>query len=118
MYRTAVEKANRLVGGWPDEEAIISQLEGMYFETAAGYLYIRPDNHQGYKDAITGFSKNVAEYPFPILDPNRIITIPIRNITAPPGWPKGEPTSTFTWIDKTWPTLAGEPAKAAPAKKS
>ena len=34
MYRTAVEKANRLVGGWPDEEAIISQLEGMYFETA------------------------------------------------------------------------------------
>ena len=33
MYRTAIEKANRLVGGWPDEEAIISQLEGMYFET-------------------------------------------------------------------------------------
>src|SRR5438034_7017380 len=42
-------------------------------------------------DAVTGFSKNVAEYPFPILDPARIITIPIRNITAPPGWPKGEP---------------------------
>ena len=51
MYWTAVEKANRLVGGWPDKQAIISQLEGMYFETAAGYLYIRPDNHQGYKDA-------------------------------------------------------------------
>ena len=69
MYKTAVEKANKLVGGWPDEEAVISQLEGMYFETAAGYLYIRPDNHQGYKDAVTGFSKNVAEYPFQILDP-------------------------------------------------
>ena len=26
-------------------------------------------------------------------------------ITAPPGWPKGEPTSTYTWIDKTWPTV-------------
>ena len=108
MYRTAVEKANRLVGGWPDEEAIISQLEGMYFETAAGYLYIRPDNHQGYKDAVTGFSKNVAEYPFQILDPGRMITIPIRNITAPPNWPKpgtshNDPTSTYNWIKETWP---------------
>ena len=37
---------------------------------------------------MTGFSKNVAEYPFQILDPARMITIPIRNITAPPGWPK------------------------------
>src|SRR5437868_3121270 len=111
MYRTAVEKANRLVGGWPDEEAIISQLEGMYFETAAGYLYIRPDNHQGYKDAVTGFSKNVAEYPFQILDPGRMITIPIRNITAPPNWPKpgtshNDPTSTYNWIKETWPQVA------------
>ena len=70
----------------------------------AGYVYIRPDNHQGYKDALIGFSKNTDEYPFPILDPARIITIPIRSITAPPGWPKGEPTSTYTWIDKTWPS--------------
>ena len=110
MYKTAIEKANKLVGGWPDEEAIISQLEGMYFETAAGYLYIRPDNHQGYKDAVTGFSKNVAEYPFQILDPDRMITIPIRNITAPPGWPKpgnghNDPTATYNWIKETWPQV-------------
>ena len=110
MYRTAVEKANRLVGGWPDEEAIISQLEGMYFETAAGYLYIRPGNHQGYKDAVTGFSKNVAEYPFQVLDPGRMITIPIRNITAPPHWPKpgnghNDPTATYNWIKETWPQV-------------
>ena len=102
---------NGLVGGWPDEEAIISQLEGMYFETAAGYLYIRPDNHQGYKDAVTGFSKNVAEYPFQILDPGTMITIPIRNITAPPNWPKpgtshNDPTSTYNWIKETWPQVA------------
>jgi branched-chain amino acid transport system substrate-binding protein len=83
-----VEKANLLVGGWPDDEAIISQLEGLGIDTPAGYLYIRPDNHQGYKDAVTGFSKNVAEYPFQILDPARMVTIPIRNITAPPNWPK------------------------------
>src|SRR6184192_3681795 len=118
MLKTAIDKANHLAGGWPEDDAIISVLEGLMMAAPAGYVYIRPDNHQGYKDAITGFSKNVAEYPFPILDPNRIITIPIRNITAPPGWPKGEPTSTYTWIDKTWPTLAAaEPAKA-PAKKS
>jgi branched-chain amino acid transport system substrate-binding protein len=105
MLKTAVEKANKLSGGWPDDDQIISQLEGMMFAGPGGYVYIRPDNHQGYKDAITGFSKNVPEYPFPILDPARIITIPIRNITAPPGWPKGEPTSTYTWIDQTWPTV-------------
>jgi branched-chain amino acid transport system substrate-binding protein len=104
MLKTAIEKANRFAGGWPDDDAIISQLEGMGYAGPAGYIYIRPDNHQGYKDALTGFSKNVPEYPFPILDPDRVITIPIRNITAPPGWPKGEPTSTYTWIEQTWPT--------------
>src|SRR5262249_14970285 len=77
VLKTAVEKANKLTGGWPDEEAIISQIEGMMHAGPGGYVYFRPDNHQGYKDAITGFSKNVPEYPFPILDPNRIITIPI-----------------------------------------
>jgi branched-chain amino acid transport system substrate-binding protein len=105
MLKAAIEKANHLVGGWPDDDAIISLLEGMGYSGPGGYVYIRPDNHQGYKEAMTGFSKNVPEYPFPILDPDRIITIPIRSITAPPGWPKGEPTSTYTWIEKTWPTV-------------
>jgi branched-chain amino acid transport system substrate-binding protein len=111
MYKLAIEKANMLTGGWPDDAAIISMLEGMYFETAAGYLYIRPDNHQGYKDAITGFSKNVPEYPFQILDPKTAITIPIRNITAPPNWPKpgqghNDATATYNWIKETWPQVA------------
>ena len=111
MYKLAVEKANRLVGGWPDEEAIISQLEGMYYEAPAGYIYIRPDNHQAYKDAVTGFSKNVSDYQFSVLDPDRIITIPIRNITAPPNWPKpgtshNDPTATYNWIKTTWPQVS------------
>jgi len=56
---------------------------------------------------MTGFSVNSPDYPFQILDPNRIITIPIRNITAPPGGPApaGDDTRTYTWIDKTWPTV-------------
>ncbi|HYS15764.1 MAG TPA: ABC transporter substrate-binding protein, partial [Candidatus Binatia bacterium] len=105
MLKAAIDKANKLVGGWPDDDALVAMLEGAMMAGPAGYVYIRPDNHQGYKDAIIGFSKNVPEYPFPILDPARIITIPIRSITAPPGWPKGEPTSTYTWIDKTWPVI-------------
>jgi branched-chain amino acid transport system substrate-binding protein len=105
MLKAAIEKANRLAGGWPDDEAIISLLEGMGYAGPGGYVYIRPDNHQGYKEAMTGFSKNTPDYPFPVLDPDRIITIPIRSITAPPNWPKGEPTSTYTWIEKTWPTV-------------
>lgn len=104
MLKAAIEKANHFLGGWPDDEAIITMLEGMGYAGPGGYVYIRPDNHQGYKDTITGFSKNVPEYPFPILDPDRIITYPIRNITAPPDWPKGDPTSTYTWIQQTWPT--------------
>src|SRR6266851_3513549 len=31
MIKTAIEKANKLAGGWPDDEMIISQLEGMMF---------------------------------------------------------------------------------------
>jgi branched-chain amino acid transport system substrate-binding protein len=106
MVQSAIERANKLTGGWPDDDAIISQLENLGMAGPAGYVYFRPDNHQGYKDAVIGFSVNSKEYDFQILDPKRMITIPIRNITAPPGWPKGEPTSTYTWIDKTWPKVA------------
>jgi len=112
LVKAAVEKANKLEGGWPSDEAIISQLEGMGMDTPAGYLYIRPDNHQGYKDVVTGFSKNLPQYPFPVWDPDRVITIPIRNITAPAGWPKpgtshNDSTSAANWIKTTWPKLAG-----------
>jgi len=106
LLKQAVEKANKLTGGWPDDDAVISQLSGASISGPAGYLHIRPDNHQGYKDAVTGFSVNSGDYPFQILDANKFITIPIRNITAPPGWPKGEPTSTYTWIEQTWPKVS------------
>ena len=105
MLKTAIEKANKLVGGWPDDEAIIGQLEGLMYPGPAGYVYIRPDNHQAYKDAMTGFSLNDSKYEFLILDPNRVITIPIRSITAPPGYQKGEPTTTHRWIEETWPKV-------------
>ena len=44
--------------------------------------------------------------------PTEIITIPIRNITAPPNWPKpgqghNELTAAADWIKKTWPKAAG-----------
>jgi branched-chain amino acid transport system substrate-binding protein len=40
-----------------------------------------------------------------------MITIPIRNITAPPGWPKpgnghNDPTATYNWIKETWPQVS------------
>jgi branched-chain amino acid transport system substrate-binding protein len=103
MLKLAIEKANRLVGGWPDEDAIIAMLEGLAYDSPAGYVHIRADNHQGYKDGITGFSMQTKDYPFPVLDQRRVITVPIRSITAPPGYPKGEPTTTYKWIEETWP---------------
>ena len=95
-------------GGWPEDAAIIAMLEGMGLDTPAGYLYIRADNHQGYKDAVIGLSKNLPEYDFPVWDPKSIISIPIRNITAPPNWPKPgqgheESTAAAHWLKTTWP---------------
>ena len=107
LLKAAVEKANKLTGGWPDDEAIISQLEGLGLDSPAGYIYIRPDNHQGYKDTVIGITKNDPAYPFPVWNPESIITIPIRNITAPPNWPKPgtsheESTAAANWMKTTW----------------
>ena len=109
LLKYAIERANQLVGGWPDDDAIISQLEGLGLNAPAGYLYIRPDNHQGYKDSVTGMSKNLPEYDFPVWDPDSIIAIPIRDITAPPDWPKPgtsheESTAAANWLKTTWST--------------
>jgi branched-chain amino acid transport system substrate-binding protein len=112
LLKLAIEKANKLVGGWPDDEMIISQLENLGWDSPAGYIQIRSDNHQGYKDAVTGFSRNDPAYPFPVWDTERIITIPIRNITAPAHWPKpgtshNDVTSAYNWIKTSWPLAKG-----------
>ena len=70
MLEMAISRANKLMGGWPDDDMIISQLENLGMSGPAGYIYFRPDNHQAYKDAVTGFSINSPDYPFQILDPN------------------------------------------------
>ena len=77
-------------------------LEAMVMATPAGYLYIRPDDHSGFKPTVVGFSKNVPEYPFPIWDPDRIIVQDVRNVSAPLDWPKpgdghDDPSATYNW---------------------
>ena len=109
LLKAAIEKANLLAGGWPDDEAIIAMLEGSGLDSPAGYVYIRPDNHQGYKDTVIGMTKNDPKYDFPVWDPASIITIPIRDITAPPDWPKpgtshNESTAAANWLKTTWLT--------------
>jgi branched-chain amino acid transport system substrate-binding protein len=109
LLKYAIEKANDLLGAWPDPGQIISMLEGMVMATPAGYLYIRPEDHSGFKPTAVGFSKNVPEYPFPIWDPDRIIVQDVRNVSAPPNWPKpgeghNDPSATYNWIKTTWPT--------------
>ena len=76
LLKAAIEKANLLAGGWPEDDAIIAMLEGMGIDAPSGYTYIRPDNHQGYKDAVIGMTKNDPKYDFPVWDPQSIITIP------------------------------------------
>lgn len=109
MYQAAVERASKASGGgWPEVDAIIAQLETAEMNGPAGHIYMRKDNHQAYKEAITGFSKNTAQYEFPIWETGSIITIPIKNLTSPPGWPKpgeannNDSTATYNWIKATW----------------
>lgn len=113
MYfiKAAIEKANKLLGGWPDVEAVISVLEGLSMMAPAGYVYIRSD-HRAFKDVVVGFSKNPPGQPFPTWDPDRVITIPIKNMTAPPDWPKpgqghNDMSATYNWIQETWPKVSG-----------
>ncbi len=107
LLKYAIEKANRVVGGWPNTDQIIAMLEGMTIATPAGYLVMRPEDHSGFKPIVIGFSKNVPEYPFPIWDPDRIINLDVRSVSAPPNWPKpgdghNDPSSTYNWIKTTW----------------
>jgi branched-chain amino acid transport system substrate-binding protein len=108
LFKTAVERANTQVGGgWPEDDAIIKQLEGLSIEAPAGLVTVRREDHRAFKDVKVGFSKNLPAYPFPVWDPDRVMTIPVAQMTAPPGWPKpgkghNDPSATVNWIKTTW----------------
>jgi branched-chain amino acid transport system substrate-binding protein len=92
-YKAAVEKAAALVGGWPTVEEIAVAMSGLGLETPSGFLYIDED-HNGREDVLLGFTKKVKEYPFPILDPDRMEVFPAHMVNAPAGmrtedWIKG-----------------------------
>lgn len=108
LFKTAVESANRKIGGgWPEDEAIIRELEGLSIHAPSGLVTIRKEDHRAFKDVKVGFSKNLPEYSFPVWDPERIMTIPVSAMTAPPTWPKpgkghSDPSATVNWIRTTW----------------
>ncbi|MGH7117493.1 MAG: ABC transporter substrate-binding protein [Acetobacteraceae bacterium] len=110
LLKSAIERANQLEGGWPSDETIISQLEGLGIQAPSGYLFISPDNHQGYKNTVTGFSKNLPQYPFPVWDPDTVMEFAIRTVSAPPSWPKPtsknlEDTAAADWLRASFPVL-------------
>ena len=83
-YKTAVEKASSLVGGWPGIEQIAKALGNMSLETPSGYLTIDRD-HNAREDCLVGISKKVKGYPFPILDPDRRMVYPSIQVDATSG---------------------------------
>jgi branched-chain amino acid transport system substrate-binding protein len=91
-YKTAVEKAASLVGGWPTIEEIAKAAVGLSIQTPSGHLMIRED-HNGIEDVLLGFSKLVPGYPFPILDPDRTEVFPAHMVNAPVG------IRTVDWIN-------------------
>jgi branched-chain amino acid transport system substrate-binding protein len=109
MYVSAVERSSKAANGaWPETDAVIAELETAETIGPAGHIYVRKDNHQAYKDCITGLSARSSAYPFPVWDLASVITIPIKDVTAPANWPKpgqghNDPTATYNWIKTTWP---------------
>jgi branched-chain amino acid transport system substrate-binding protein len=93
-YKTAVEKAASLVGGWPTIEEVGKAMANLSLETPSGYLTIGAD-HNAREDCLVGISKKVEGYPFPILDPARLEVFPSFEVNAPSG------ISTEAWI-KGW----------------
>jgi branched-chain amino acid transport system substrate-binding protein len=92
-YKTAVEKAASLVGGWPTIEEVAKALGNMSLETPSGYLCIDKD-HNAREDCLVGISKKVKGHPFPILDPDKLEVFPSFQVNAPAGittedWIKG-----------------------------
>jgi branched-chain amino acid transport system substrate-binding protein len=91
-YKTAVEKAASLVGGWPTMEEIGKAATGLYIETPSGSLTIGED-HNGREDVLVGISKKVKGFDFPILDPDRMAVYPSHMVNAPVG------IKTVDWIN-------------------
>jgi branched-chain amino acid transport system substrate-binding protein len=83
-YKYAVEKAAKLVGGWPSIEEIADAMTGLTFPTPSGTLTIRED-HNGIEDVLVGITKLTPKYPFPILDPKRLEVFPASQVNAPVG---------------------------------
>lgn len=83
-YKTAVEKAASLVGGWPTKEEIAKAMVGLSIQTPSGHLMIRED-HNGIEDVLLGFTKLTPDHPFPILDPARMEVFPAHMVNAPVG---------------------------------
>jgi branched-chain amino acid transport system substrate-binding protein len=107
LIKQSIEKANQLVGGWPEPEMVIQLLKGSMIQAPSGYVYVRPDDNSAMKDVAVGFSKNLAEYAVPVWDPDRVMVFPIRSVTAPADWPKPgqgheDPSAAYNWINKTW----------------
>ncbi|MEM1524802.1 MAG: ABC transporter substrate-binding protein [Nitrososphaerales archaeon] len=107
-FKGAVEEIYaKIKGGWPETEEIVPILERWAMVCPAGVWQIRKDNHNGYKDAISGVSINDPKLGFnKLTDP---YYIRVDKISAPPRWqlevfdPKGpHPTATADWIFRTW----------------
>ena len=91
-YKHAVEKAAKLVGGWPSIDEIAKAMTGLTFPTPSGTLTIRED-HNGIEDVLVGITKLTPKYPFPILDPKRLEVFPASQVNAPVG------VRTVDWIN-------------------
>ena len=66
--KEAIELAYISKGSWPEVDDIIAALEGLSVAGPMGWVYIRPEDHQGLYDVFWGrLAKGTPNYPIPIL---------------------------------------------------
>lgn len=83
-YKTAVEKAGNLTGGWPSKAEIAEAATNLTIQTPSGWLEIGSD-HDGKEDVLVAVTKKFKDYSFPILDPDKMSVYPAHQVNPPVG---------------------------------
>ncbi|MCS7142170.1 MAG: ABC transporter substrate-binding protein [Aigarchaeota archaeon] len=82
--KQAIEKAAATVGGWPEIDEVAQAMVGMRVIGPKGIITIRED-HEFEGPQVWARTKYVSGVPYPIVDPNEVVTFPAELTVPPPG---------------------------------
>lgn len=95
MLKDTIEIAAQEVGGYPEDEEVVPVMERYSTYGPAGYIQVRKQNHQCYKNAVIGVTGESPEYDFEVM--SEVLVLPIEKVSAPAEYPTSK-----SWLD-SWP---------------